>query len=72
MEAAGATAEQLQEVINTVTGEPIWIMKIAMMILPLLCILAGFIIYNKKFKIDEKLYAQIVNDLEERNKQETE
>ena len=71
MEAAGATAEELQAVINTVTGQPIWIMKIAMMILPLLCILAGFIIYSKKFKIDEKFYAQIIKDLEVRNGQET-
>ena len=46
----------------------IWIMKVAMMILPLICILIGFILYQKKFKIDEKLYAQIVADLEERNK----
>ena len=42
-------------------------MKIAMMILPLICILLGFIIYQKKFKIDEKMYAKIVADLEERN-----
>ena len=34
----------------------IWVMKIAMMILPLVCILVGFIIYQKKFKIDEKMY----------------
>ena len=45
----------------------VWIMKIAMMILPLLCILAGFIVYYKKFKIDEKMYAQIVSDLKVRN-----
>ena len=44
-----------------------WIVKLFMMILPLACILASFIIYSKKFKIDEKLYAEIVSDLEERN-----
>jgi len=43
-------------------------MKIAMMIFPLLCILVGFIIYHKKFKIDETMYAQIVSDLNKRNK----
>lgn len=53
--------------INNVTGAPIWIMKIAMMILPLICILAGFIIYHKKFKIDEKMYSQIIDDLRARN-----
>ena len=52
------------------SGAPIWsiwVMKIAMMILPLICILVGFIIYQKKFKIDEKMYSKIVAELEERN-----
>lgn len=44
-----------------------WVIKLFMMILPLICILASFIIYVKKFKIDEKFYAQILKDLEERN-----
>lgn len=61
------TQNQITELINGVSGSPIWIMKTAMMILPLLCIVIGFIIYLKKFKIDEKMYAQIVADLEERN-----
>ena len=43
-------------------------MKIAMMILPLICILIGFVLYVKKFKIDEKMYAQILADLELREK----
>jgi melibiose permease/lactose/raffinose/galactose permease len=43
-------------------------MKIAMMILPLICILIGFALYAKKFKIDEKLYAKILADLEAREK----
>ena len=58
---------QINNLINGVEGSPIWIMKIAMMILPLICILAGFIIYYKKFKIDEKMYAEIIADLEKRN-----
>ena len=37
-----------------------------MMILPLICILAGFVIYSKKFKIDEKTYEMICRDLEAR------
>ncbi len=57
-----------QEYINTATPDSaIWIMKIAMMILPLICILAGFIIYMKKFKIDEKMYDKIITEIEERN-----
>ena len=69
-DAAGKAALQAQidGLIQGVTGAPVWIMKLAMMILPMLCIVAGFVIYQKKFKIDEKMYAQIVSDLEERNK----
>jgi melibiose permease/lactose/raffinose/galactose permease len=59
-----ATAE---EIVNAIPGSAIWIMKLSMMILPLICILVGFVIYSKKFKIDEELYAQIVSDLEKRN-----
>ena len=44
----------------------IWVMKISMMILPLICILVGFALYARKFKIDEKTYARILADLEER------
>ena len=60
-------APEIQEIINAIPGSSIWIMKLSMMILPLICILVGFFLYQKKFKIDEKLYAEIVNDLEERN-----
>ncbi len=65
--AAIASAQaEIDALVQGVTGSPIWIMKIAMMLLPLICILAGFILYYKKFKIDEKMYAQIVADLTER------
>ena len=53
--------------INQLPGYAGWVVKLFMMILPLICILAGFILYQKKFKIDEKFYEQIVTDLEERN-----
>ena len=59
-----ATAE---EIVKAIPGSAIWIMKLSMMILPLICILVGFVIYSKKFKIDEELYARIVSDLEKRN-----
>ena len=65
--AIAAAQAEIDALINGVVGSPIWIMKIAMLILPLICILAGFIIYHKKFKIDEEYYAKIVADLEERN-----
>ena len=50
----------------------IWVMKISMMILPLICILVGFILYVKKFKIDEKTYEKILADLEERKENKDE
>ncbi len=72
----------INAIANSLTGDPIidkelimatpdsslWIMKLSMMILPLICILIGFFLYQKKFKIDEEMYAQICKDLEERNK----
>ncbi len=67
--AAIASAQaEIDALINGVTGTPLWIMKGAMMIFPLVCILLGFIIYSRKFKIDEKMYAQIISDLNERSK----
>ena len=57
-------------IMNNTSDSSVWIMKISMMILPLVCILLGFYLYQKKFKIDEKMYAQICKDLEERNKQQ--
>lgn len=60
---------KVTELINSTPSSAIWIMKIAMMIFPLICILLSFIIYIKKFKIDEKLYAQIIEDLEMRNRE---
>ena len=65
--AAGADPERAEEIINATPGEAIWIMKIAMMILPLVCILIGFALYSKKFKIDEKMYAEILSDLKARD-----
>ena len=61
-----ADAGTITELINGVTGSPLWIMKLAMMILPLICIVAGYILYAKKFRIDETLYAQIVDELNSR------
>ena len=64
---AGGNKTLVEQLVNSTPDSAVWIMKIAMMILPLICILIGFIIYNKKFKIDEKLYSEILADLEARN-----
>ncbi len=65
--AAGADPARAEEIINATPDQAIWIMKLAMMILPLICILVGFVLYIKKFRIDEKMYAEIIADLEARN-----
>jgi len=43
------------------------IFKIAMFALPLAAIILGYVIYLKKYKIDEERYAGILADLEKRN-----
>ena len=68
--AQGLTGNKELDAIHVMNSTPdsaVWIMKLSMMILPLICILVGFYLYQKKFKIDEKMYAQICKDLEERN-----
>ena len=58
------------QIIANMPGSAVWIMKIAMMILPLICILIGFFLYIKKFKIDEETYANILADLKAREEAE--
>lgn len=43
------------------------ILKAAMLIFPLFCILIGFLIYRSKYILDEKMYQKIVTELAERN-----
>ena len=64
--AAAADPERATEIIAATPDSAIWIMKLSMMILPLVCILIGFVLYLKKFKIDEKMYEGILKDLKER------
>ena len=42
------------------------VVKLSMFALPLVCIIAGYVIYRRKFKISEEFYAQILNDLKAR------
>ena len=64
--AIAAEPGRAAELIASTPDSAIWIMKIAMMILPLICILIGFVLYMKKFKIDEEMYAKILDDLKAR------
>ena len=45
------------------TAEGILILKAAMMVFPLICIVVGFIIYRKKYILDEEMYKKIVEEL---------
>jgi melibiose permease/lactose/raffinose/galactose permease len=49
-----------------VSPEGAAIVKTAMLILPLIIIVIGYLIYLAKFKIDEKRYAEILDDLKAR------
>lgn len=49
-----------------VTPGGLLIMKTAMLMLPLLFILAGYLIYRFKYRIDRKMFEQMVSDLEAR------
>lgn len=51
---------------SDVTEEGLVILKAAMFILPLICILAGYVVYRLKYKIDSKMYIQILADLQAR------
>ena len=49
-----------------VTPEGLFILKLAMMIFPLIAIVAGYVIYLKKYQIDDRLYQKILEDLKRR------
>lgn len=46
------------------SSQDVMVFKIAMLILPMLVILLSYVIYHKKYKIDEAFFRQIVEDLE--------
>lgn len=41
-----------------------------MFVIPLIMIVVGYIVYLKKYKISEEFYADILKDIEEREKAE--
>lgn len=49
-----------------VTDTGLLTMKLSMLIFPLIIIVAGYIVYRLKFKIDKKMFDKIVSDLTER------
>lgn len=51
---------------DDVTDSGLLIMKLAMLILPLIFIAAGYLVYRSKFKIDKELFDKIVSELKDR------
>ena len=51
---------------NDVTSEGLLTLKIAMFVIPLICIVVGYLIYRAKYKIDKKFYDQLVKELTDR------
>jgi len=50
-----------------VTSGGLFMMKAAMLIFPLVCIVASYIIYRAKYRIDSQFYEQILSDLRSRD-----
>jgi melibiose permease/lactose/raffinose/galactose permease len=53
-----------------VTTGGIFMMKAAMLIFPLICILGSYALYRVKYKIDSQFFAKILSDLKEREGKE--
>lgn len=49
-----------------VTAGGLLMMKMAMLVFPLICIVTGYFIYRAKYKIDTVMYDKIIRELEER------
>ena len=51
---------------DTIDNEGKLVLKLMMLLIPLISILAGYIVYRKKFKINKETYDNIIKDLEDR------
>jgi len=51
---------------DDVTPGGLLIIKIAMLVVPPILIIVGYLIYRAKYRIDEEMYATLVSDLKER------
>jgi len=49
-----------------VSSQGLLLLKSGMLVFPLVCIVAGFIIWRLFFRIDETFYKKIISDLRER------
>lgn len=51
-----------------VPDDAVFVLRLFMMGIPLILVLAGFVLFTAKYKIDENRYARILRELEEREK----
>ena len=63
---AGIKTAESDTAAETISSGGVVTIKIAMLLIPVICILVGFWIYLKKFRIDEDFYSRIISDLKER------
>lgn len=54
---------------DDVSSGGLLLMKLAMMVLPLVFIVAGYLVYLKRYRIDKAFYERILAELSERNRQ---
>jgi len=54
------------DVASDVTAQGLLLLKIAMLIFPLVCVVVSFIICRKKYRIDSRFHGQIISDLRKR------
>jgi sugar (glycoside-pentoside-hexuronide) transporter len=50
-----------------VSDTEVWYLKLSMLVLPVILIVASYVIYHKYYKIDKKLYAEIIETLKKRD-----
>ena len=63
---AGIKTRDSDVAAEAISASGVTTIKIAMLLIPVICIVAGFVIYLKKYKIDEEFYAGMISDLKDR------
>ena len=63
---AGIKTKDSDTAAEFITSGGVTTIKIAMLLIPVICIVAGYIIYMKKFRIDEQFYSEMISDLKAR------
>ena len=74
--SAGLSTEEIKAqcnaLVQTIPGDATLKMRLSMLVLPLLLIIASYVIYRRCYRLDEKFYAKIIGDLEARGEKNAE